>query len=110
MNRPQIGRLNRRIVLERRADQPAGAFGMVEQRSDGVPCWADVMPVSGSAWQDGRQTGTEVTHRFLIRYRTDVTLDHEITYNGIRYRVQRVSDLDDRRRFTVIDALELGVV
>lgn len=110
MNRPQIGKLNRRVVLEKRSDLPSGSFGMAEQRTGRIECWAAVAPVSGSAWQDGRQTGTEVTHRFFIRYRADVTVDHEITCNGCRYRVQRVTDLDDARRFTVIEALELGAV
>jgi len=107
LKRGQIGDLNRRITLRKRQDVPVGAFGMSASYSGEVALWAKVEIMASSVPQDGQQLAEVATHRFWVRYRTDVTVDHEIVYQGKTHRVMRVTDWEDRRRFTIIEAKEL---
>lgn len=107
LNRGQIGELNRRITLRKRQDAPTGAFGMLQTFSDSTQLWAKVEIMAGSVLQDGQQTANVATHRFWIRYRRDVGVDHEILYDGKTYRVRRATDWEDARRFTILEAEEL---
>lgn len=103
-----IGRLRYRILIQQRTDVPTGIFGMAQEHAPGEKAWADVRPVTGVTYRDGVQTGQRITHRFYIRYRAALSDADEIIYNGRKYRIERVTDWKERRRFTVIEAEELG--
>ena len=107
LKRGQIGELNRRITLRQRQDAPSGSFGMTQTFGTPIPLWAKVEVMAGSVSQDGQQIANAATHRFWIRYRTDVDTDYEIVCNAKTYRVRRVTDWEDARRFLVIEAEEL---
>ncbi len=107
---PTIGELNRLVTIRRWQDMPNAAFGVDQTFDAGVSLWAKVEPVAGVIYYGTKQTGENVTHRFTIRYRTDISAEHVIEYAGNRYRIQRVSDLNGAHRFTVMEAQELGAI
>ena len=107
LNRGQIGDLNRRCTLRRRQDAPTGAFGMAQTFSDSTLLWARVEVMAGSALRDGQQIATVATHRLWIRYRAEVGVDHEVVCGGKTYRVLRVTDWQDARRFSILEVEEL---
>lgn len=110
MQLPTVGELNRLVTIRRWQDVPNAAFGVDQTFDAGVQVWAKVEPVAGAIYYGTKQTGENVTHRFVIRYRIGITAEHVVEYAGVRYRIQRVSDMNDARRFTVIEAQELGTI
>lgn len=107
LNRGQIGELNRRITLRQRQDAPSGSFGMTQTFGDVALLWAKVEVMAGSENRDGQQIANVATHRVWLRYRRDVGIDHEIVYDAKVYRIKRVTDWQDARRFSVLEVEEL---
>ncbi|WP_207458650.1 phage head closure protein [Azospirillum sp. SYSU D00513] len=108
MRRPTAGELNRRVRVLRRQDFPDSTDGITPTHDEIAQVWAKIEPVGGAIHYGSVQTGNMVTHRITIRYRTDITAEHEIHHDGTRYRVKRTAALGGGREFTVIDAEELG--
>lgn len=116
MREPTAGELNRRATIRLWQDVPNAAFGLDQTFDAGYACWAKVEPVGGATYYGAKQTGDQVTHRITVRRvagKTDpasVTGSHVVEIDGMRYRVRRVTDMNDGRRFTAIEAEELGAI
>lgn len=116
MREPSAGELNRRVTIRYWQDSPNNAFGLTPVFSDDYSCWAKVEPVGGALFWGAKQTGEAVTHRVIVRYvagKTDpqsITGEHVIESEGTRYRVRRVSDINDARRFVAVEVEQLGAV
>lgn len=92
------GQLNRRIVI-RAATATADLYGgTTETVADVATVWAKVEPLQGNEQLLAMQTGMTRPHRFVIRYRSDVTGATEIQYGAQRFNVTSVTDTDARRR------------
>ena len=111
---PRIGKMRKRITFQDRVDAEYGTYSADITRSNiaSVPTvWAQVTNVTGTAQVDSRNAGEGISHRFIVRYREDVSKKNEILYNGKRYQIATIQvQGDERERFLVIDALELDVV
>lgn len=113
---PQIGELNSRVRIRRWQDLATGEFDIVQQHDEGIQTWARVEAVGAQTYYGSKQTGEGITHRFTLRWwrgKIDVrsiTAEHIIEYDGMRYRVKRVNDLHNARRFIVAEATELGAL
>jgi hypothetical protein len=111
---PRTGDLRQRIRIDRWQDQPVGSFAIQASVAAGFYVWARVQAVGGQIYYGSKQTGDNITHRFLVRSmrgKTDppsLTAEHVLEASSMRYRVRRVYDLE--QRFTVIEATELGAV
>ena len=116
MREPSTGELNRRALIRKRQGTPDAQFGIAETYDAGFPCWAKVEPIGGATYYGAQQTDDKVTHRIIVRRvagKTDplsVTAEHVVDLAGLRYRVRRVTDLNDARRVTAIEAEELGAI
>lgn len=116
MREPGAGELNRRALIRKWEDVPNAAFGLDQTFDAGFACWASVEPIGGATYYGAKQTGDQVTHRIIVRRvagKTDpasVTAEHVVEIGGMRYRVRRVTDMNDGRRFTAIEAEELGAI
>lgn len=108
MKRPQIGRLNRLIQLKDWQDVPEVSGGVIRQLTLIAEVYASVSPVAGSIFHASKQTGSGVTHQIIIRYRPGLNDSTVVVYAGRQYRVARVTDMNDERRFTVLEVEELG--
>lgn len=111
---PNTGELNRRIRIYAWQDVPRdAAFGLTQNLDDAYTCWAKVEPVNGVAYWLGKQIENEVTHLFWIRLTSqtspeNLTAEHVIEWQNRRYRVMRTHSFADNRKFTVIEAKDLG--
>lgn len=110
------GQLRHRVTLQRK--QPTGD-GQGGQVLDWVPfatVWASVRPLSGKDRLQAAQVQSTVTHRVKIRWRASpdnaempfVFAGDRLVYKGVPYNIRAVIDLDERRRFLLLDA-ESGV-
>lgn len=118
---PTIGELNRRVAVRRRTDTPAVDMGLDSSFSVLRGVWARIEPVGTATYTDGVQTDVKITHRISIRLLKGITDAHEIVHvraiaGGVYevvpdtplYRVKRSADMNDSRRFTLLEVEELS--
>lgn len=95
----RIADLRRRLVMEAASDAPDGAGGGVRTWQPVDSVFAEVEPRRRrESVDDGRRVGL-VTHRIVLRFRTDVAGDVRFVDGTTRYRVLAVEPHDARRRF-----------
>lgn len=100
-----IGRLVRRLILERPEDVPDATGGLVRTWVEVGQVWAAVTPVGGGEAAAADQGGQRLSHRILLRWRDDVTAEMRFRSAARTFSVLTVVDPDDRRR--VLDCLTL---
>ena len=103
----RAGQLRHRVTIALRQDVPDAFTGLDETHVQPAPVWAGLFPVGGATWIGSRQVGDAITHRIVIRYRPGITADHEVTKGARRFRIRRVSDWEERGRWTLMDCEEL---
>ena len=95
-----IGDMRNRITLHTRALRPAGfgsaSFSETYSAIDTV--WAYVSTDTGQHRFNGVniESGDQPTHLFVIRYRSDVTAETVIEFNGQYYEILPIIDPDER--------------
>jgi len=111
---PQIGELGQRITIYRCQDQPTGTADIQQTLSGAMKVWAKIIAVGAQTYYSSKQTGDNITHRFIVRTvrgkidARSITPEHAIENDGLRYRIRRVNDVGQTRLFTVMEATELG--
>lgn len=103
----RAGQLRHRITISLRQDVPDGFADLDSIHSDANTVWAGLFPVGGATWIGSQQTETQITHRIVTRFLPGITSDHEITSGTRRFRIRRVSDWEERGRWTLMDCEEL---
>lgn len=92
------GELNRRIEIERATTAHDG-LAQVQTWSSLATVWAKVTPVSDAErWRSG-SVGASVTHRFLIRYSSQVAglnPKDRLQYDGRTYDISGVKEVGRR--------------
>ncbi|WP_080155120.1 phage head closure protein [Salmonella enterica] len=105
---PDPGELDQRIVIRRRVDVPADDFGVTPTYPEQIRTWAKKAQPGAAAYQGSVQIENRVTHYFTIRWRRNITADHEVFCDGQVYRIRRIRDLNSKRRFLLLECEELG--
>lgn len=112
MNRPEIGKMNRRIKIFHTmsvSDERLG-FSKASVREDVV--WGRLEPVGSCIYFGSKQIESGVTHRVIVRSMPGRTGPRdfkgvtELMIEGVIYRLRRVADLGGLDRFTVLDVEE----
>ena len=107
--RPTIGQLKHRIELQSKALTPDGTDDYTEAYTTvGVPVSARVDPIAGGRMIDGVQDVERVTHRFIIRYRSDQADWQYVLFKSRRFLIRTVMNQDEDSRYLEIMAEELG--
>lgn len=109
MKTPGIGELRERLRVRPFHDVPNLAMGSDVVCDTGVSVWGKVQPVGGTIYYGAQQTDQAVTHRMTIRAGTTVTPAHVIDWAGRRFRVRRLMELGNTRRYITIEVEEIGV-
>lgn len=91
--------LRHRVALERPVDTPDGAGGASRVWTKVADLWTAITPVSVSERLAAEALEATATHRVRIRHRTDVTSDMRFVLGSRVFRVEAVSDPDQRRRW-----------
>lgn len=107
MQLPRIGELNRRVVLRKRVDAPVFESAIEETFPFQKPRWAKIEPVGTAIYSEGVQAGSMITHRIFMRFIDGITEAHEVVRKDNVYRVKRVTDVQGRERFTVLEVEQL---
>ncbi|WP_246019901.1 phage head closure protein [Limnobaculum zhutongyuii] len=104
---PKIGELDKWITFRNREDLPADDFGTTAVYQDICSTWGRLAPVGESVRIGSTQIDNAITHKILIRFRTDIDTDSEAVIGGVSYRVKGVTDLNGKKRFLVVNVEEL---
>ncbi len=90
-----IGDLKQRITLQalsRSADGGGGFTGGWQNITLNPEVSASIVPLSGSEQLRFHQLETTVTHRIIVRYRTDITAAMRIMWQDKIYHIISVTD------------------
>ena len=112
MNRPEIGKLNRRVKIFHTMSVPDERLGFSKAAVREDVVWGRLEPVGSCIYFGSKQIESGVTHRVIVRTmpgRTgprDFKSVTELMIEGVIYRLRRVADLGGLDRFTVLDVEE----
>lgn len=112
MNRPEIGKMNRRIKIFHTMSVPDERLGFSKASVREDVVWGRLEPVGSCIYFGSKQIESGVTHRVIVRSmpgRTgprDFKVVTELMIEGVIYRLRRVADLGGLDRFTVLDVEE----
>jgi len=108
-----IGHMKHRITFQEEVRTPdgGGGFTLIWQNISTEPTvWAKITPLRGSEAQTAQQLESKVIHRFIIRYRSDITAAHRISFDGRVFNIHSVININEGDEFTGITATEGGAV
>ena len=112
MNRPEIGKMNRRIKIFHTMSVPDERLGFSKASVREDVVWGRLEPVGSCIYFGAKQIESGVTHRVIVRSMPGRTGPRdfkgvtELMIEGVIYRLRRVADLGGLDRFTVLDVEE----
>jgi SPP1 family predicted phage head-tail adaptor len=92
----QAGRLDRLITLQTRVLTRNAQGEEVVSYTDLADVWASKVDLRGREYFAAQQVNAEVTTRWQIYYRSDITYLHAVVYDGVTYDIQQVSEIGRR--------------
>lgn len=105
----RAGDLRKRITIRLRVDQPTDDMGMEAVYSDSLCVSAKMTQPGAATYHGGAQTGSRITHYFIIRYRRGISSDHEVFYDKRIFRIRRIKEIMQyEQRFMQLECEELG--
>jgi SPP1 family predicted phage head-tail adaptor len=104
---PAPGELDKIAQFRTREDVPTDNFGTMAVYTPKFSTWAKLSPVGESIRIGSVQIDNAITHKVIIRYRTNITTDDEVVIKGIVYRVKGTTNLNNESRFLVVSVEEL---
>jgi SPP1 family predicted phage head-tail adaptor len=97
----QIGKLDRRIVVQR-LTQGQGPYGEpTETWTEFASLWTNAYSGSGREFAAARQVNAEISMQFQIRYLDGLSTTMRILYNGQHYDIDRISEVGRRERLDI---------
>ena len=94
------GLLNRRVMLQIKQSTRDPMGGQVVIWVDRFPVWASDEPLSGRELMAAQQKHAEMTARFRLRYREEITQEWRVVFDGHAYDILEVIDVNlDSHRY-----------
>lgn len=103
------------VMIRGISETPNDENSLDQQYDAGRAAFAQITPIGNGIFYETVQTDDSVTHRILVNRRPDltevsVTANHVVEYEGLRYRISRVSDYKGARRYVMMECECLGVI
>lgn len=107
-----VGALRHRIEIETRTLTPPAlaAVDYGETFSNTISVMSHIETVSGETVFDKTNVETLISHRFYIRFRTDVTAESWIKFNSEFYDILTTENLDNKGQFLLLRCNKRGDV
>ena len=94
----KAGKLRQRITLQAKAVTRDAMGGEVITWPDQATIWASAEPLRGREFFVAQQEQSEITIRFRIRYRTDVTTAWRVVWETRVYDIVQIIDPEGMHR------------
>ncbi len=106
---PCLGDLRARAILHVRSMRVPD-FESVDFDEDfaGIEVWASIKSTVGKVQFTDVGIDTAITHKFVIRYRDDVSAETYVEFERRRFNVVSVEDLEERHEFLSLNCREHG--
>jgi SPP1 family predicted phage head-tail adaptor len=101
------GLLRTPIQLQTSELNPDGQGGGEQVWSSAAEIFAHVEPVNSAARERAHYNDQIITHRIILRYREDITLDHRFLRNTRTFAIRSFHDLDETKRYLVCKCEEI---
>lgn len=97
----KAGDLRHKITIERETETPDGMGGssLAWVSITAHPIKAMIKPLSGGESLHAMRLEAKVSHRIIIRYRTDIKTSDRINYNGRLMQIRAKIDLEERHKW-----------
>jgi SPP1 family predicted phage head-tail adaptor len=89
------GRLRHRLTLEAPVETPDDAGGVTRTFSTIATVWAALTPVAARPDVGADALAASISHRIVIRTRTDITTRHQFRLSSRAFRVVTLRERDD---------------
>jgi SPP1 family predicted phage head-tail adaptor len=86
------GELNRRLALQAPVEMPDGAGGVTRSYADVATVWAKLVPFAARGQVVAAASGATITHRIVMRLRSDVTTRHRLRLGARVFRIATVRE------------------
>jgi SPP1 family predicted phage head-tail adaptor len=98
--------MKHRILFQSLTRTEDGQGGFTEEWEDGDYVSAEVTPLK--AWEQMRaqQLDSKLTHKILIRYRSDITDEMRLFHRGRIYGIKEVLNLEEANRYLQLMCME----
>lgn len=97
--RKHIGDFKQRVEIERYITVPDGMGGTTQEWAAVGSVWANIRPLSGQKRLEFGKLGSTVTHEIQMRYRTDITDQDRLMYNGRNFTLKFKINEDEENAF-----------
>jgi SPP1 family predicted phage head-tail adaptor len=98
--------MKRQVTIQNPVRVSDGQGGFTETFPDGATAYASIEPVKGYEKFQAMQMQAPVTHKIVMRYRTDVTTASRLKYGDRTFWVKEALNVDEESRFLAIRAEE----
>ena len=115
LTEPKAGEMNRRCTVYGVSHTPDSDVRTLKSREEIMTVWCKVEVIGGQVYWDTVGTVDSVTHRIFVRQVKGKTEPRhfarikECQVGDVRYRVKRVTDVNGRGVFTLLECEELEV-
>ncbi|WHZ33213.1 phage head closure protein (plasmid) [Desemzia incerta] len=99
------GKLNRKIEVLAADQVSDGAGGFLDVFITIKNLWGSIKSVNGKERIEARQAQAEISHKVTIRYDSKINHSHLLAFNGYKYDIQYIVNINDENRF-----MELAVL
>ncbi len=91
-----IGKLNKRITFQRRAEGEDALGQTVQGWEDVQTVWADFYPVRGGEYQEeGQKKREEVVYKAKLRYLPGIDASMRVVFRGRHFLIDKVINVDE---------------
>lgn len=104
----RVGELRKRVTFQSETSSSDNAGGYTLGWTTVATVWAAIEPLNGREVFTAQHLEGHVTHRVIIRYRSDITSDMRMVYGARVFNVRAVINQDERNCWTTL-LVEEGV-
>lgn len=101
-----VASLRHRVTIQNPAQVSDGQGGWTETYPDGDTVSCSIAPVKAYEKFQAEQMQTPITHKIVMRYRSDVTTASRLKFGSRILWVREVLNQEERSRFLLIKAQE----
>lgn len=106
MRTMNIGKLNKRLTFKRFEDV-LDSLGQTTKKLVDVACvWGSLYPVRSTEYYEIQKIQSKTTHKCYIRYREDIDTNCHIEFDGKKYSIESVVDVDLSHKMLEIMCVE----
>lgn len=102
----RTGRLRHRVELQKPVSQRDPQGGPIVTWQKVADVWAEIQPIRGAEFVQAQQLEATMTHKIMLRYRNDVTVQHRLLYQERAFNIVAVQHVRERNRQLDIMAME----